>query len=113
MVQEGLVWLYWPPSDHILYTEAELRKLDMSFGNPSARALAEFLRRARPDASELHGQMEEIVKERMSCSRMCQGPRRFKLSIGTEEHRFNNILAVDIVKVDGHNTLVLRQLYQT
>ncbi len=89
------------PSDHILYTEAELRKLHKSVGHTSA----EHLRRARPDESGVHDKLQDTFKECMSCSKTSQRPQRFKLSNGTEEYPFDHILAVDILNVAVHNIL--------
>lgn len=104
-VHNGLLWLRWKPVEHIHYTHDELRKLHIAFGHPSARALEAILRRARPNEPGVRDEIEAIIKNCLTCARHSSVPRRFKLTVGTEEHRFNHIVAIDVVKIDGHNVL--------
>ncbi len=104
-LRKNLLWLKWVPTDQILYTTEELRKLHSSFGHPSARALSEVLKRARPDSPNVRDELEHIVKDCFTCAKYSTKPRRFKLTIGTDEYRFNAIVASDNVYIDGNAIL--------
>lgn len=100
-----LLWLKWKACDQVLYSETELRKLHRASGHASAKALAELLKRARPTDPYVRKALETVVKECLTCSRNSSKPRRFKLTVGTEKYRFNNIVVIDIVHIDSHKVL--------
>ena len=96
----GLLWLRWNPQDQVLFSECELLRLHKSFGHPSVRALSNLLRKARPKAPDVTRQLEEIA-ECDTCAKHATKPRRFKLTVGRKECRFNHVVAIDIMFIDG------------
>ncbi len=92
-LENDLLWHKWNPDDYILYTADDLRKLHRSFGHPFARALAELLRRANPNEPSVRAVLEEIVNKCLVFAKHPRKPHRFKLTIGTEQHRFSHIVA--------------------
>ena len=105
VLENNLLWLKWESTDYTFYTETELRKLHRSFGHPSAKALAELLKRARPTDPYVHDELDAIIRECAVCAKNASIPRRFKLTVGTEDVRFNHIVAVDIVTIEGKQVL--------
>ena len=103
-VENDLLWLRWTP-EYSFYTEQELRKLHRAFGHPSAKRLAELLKRARPDENYVRKELEGIVKECGVCARHSQKPRRFKLTVGTDEYQYNHIVSIDVVDIEGRKIL--------
>ena len=99
----------WSPKDMdtALYTEDELRKLHKHFGHPSVHALHKLLRTANPDecGEDVRKALESISQGCKSCQRNAPATRRFKISIGTGALRFNNIVAVDVMYIDGRPVL--------
>lgn len=99
----------WRSDDisYSMYTEKELRKLHRVFGHPSVRALTNLLRRADPRA--MNPSVVEAVKEITHACTICathaKRPRRFKLTVGTDDLRFNHVIAVDIMFLRGRPTL--------
>lgn len=88
--------------DQALYTEIELQKLHRSFGHPSSTALANLLRKARPE--EMYTSVQHSIKELTEACTTCEyhasRPKRFRLTVGTEELRFNHIVAVDVMYIN-------------
>lgn len=105
----GLLIHKWEPNDFniSLYTEGELRKLHRSFGHPSSSSLAKLLQRARPEQfnADVQKYLEDITKSCVPCQFHSRKPRRFKLAVGTDELRFNHIVAVDVMYIDGEPVL--------
>ncbi len=97
----GLLYYVWNPPDVVLYTETELRKLHRSFGHPSVGALSRMLVRARPEASNVVQELESITKECSTCQKHAVRPRRFKLTVGHDDAKFNHVLAIDIFYING------------
>lgn len=99
----------WQPSDmdYCLYTEAELRTLHRSFGHPSASALYNLLKRARSEEmnSKVRKSIEEISDSCDICSKNSKRPRRFKLTVGTDDLRFNHTVAMDVMHIAGRALL--------
>ncbi len=95
----------WKRGDigYSLYTEAELKKLHKSFGHPSVSALVNVLKRARPNemSSEVQKTISDIVKTCLTCSVHASRPKRFKLTVGTDDLRFNHIVAIDITYISN------------
>ena len=93
----------WEPCDvsHSLYSEQELRKLHRTFGHPSASALIKVLKAARPEqmTPEVRNNVMNIVKSCVTCSTYASKPKRFKITVGTEDLCFNHIVAVDIMYI--------------
>ncbi len=103
--KNNLPWHKWIPNDQILFTAKELRKLHRSFGHPSARALTDLLKLARLNSPRVRDELEKIGKECLACAEQSRKSRRFKLPVGTKEYRFNHIVAIAIVSIDGRNVL--------
>ena len=78
-------------------------KLHRSFGHPSASALYKLLRRAHPDEANQSTRqtLEQIAKECETCLRHASKPRRFKLTVGHNNARFNHVVAVDIMYINN------------
>jgi len=95
----------WSPEDmsYALYTDKELRRLHRVFGHPTVAALKKLLRNANPDeySTDVKESIAEITRSCNTCSRLASKPRRFKLSIGTDDLRFNHVLAIDIMTLAG------------
>ena len=93
----------WRSQDMSFYTEPELKRLHRVFGHPSVTALKHLLRKADPEKfnTEVKEALHAIVKECMICAKHAAKPRRFKLTIGTDDLQFNHILAVDITYING------------
>ena len=105
----ALLWHKWTPTDcnFALYTEPELRKLHRSFGHPAASALSNLLKKARPDEfdASVREALDDITRACDPCQRYSTKPRRFKLAVGTEELRFNHVVAVDVMTIDKRPVL--------
>lgn len=99
----------WKPSDisHSMYTEPELRQLHRSFGHPSVTALTNLLRRARPDevSESVRKQIDDLTKQCIVCAENAGKPRRFKITVGTSDLRFNHTVAVDIMFIQSRAVL--------
>ncbi len=104
-LENDLLWHKRNPDDYILYTTDDLRKVHRSFGHPSARALAELLKRANPSKPCVRAALEEIAKKFLTCAKHARKPNRFKLTIGTEDHRFNHIVSIDVMDLEGKKML--------
>lgn len=100
-----ILWLKWAPNDNLHYTDETLRTLHIRFGHPSERALTKVLKRARAQESSVRNDLEAIARDKTTCAKHSHRPKRFKVTVGTEKHTFNPIVAIDIVKIEGHNVL--------
>ena len=93
----------WTTEDmeYALYTEKELKRLHRVFGHPSVVALQNLLKRANPDefGPELRQALEEISSACGTCATYASKPRRFKITIGIDDLRFNHVLAVDVMYI--------------
>lgn len=90
-----------------LYTESELRKLHRVFGHTSVQALYNLLKRANPDEMEsnVRKTLDKIRRECEVCIQNGSKPRRFKVTIGTDDLRFNHIVAVDVMYINSRPVL--------
>ena len=93
----------WEPNEmsFVLYTEQELRKLHRTFGHPSVSAFMKVLRSARPDemTKEVKDWITDITRSCVTCQTYASKPKRFKITVGTDDLRFNHIVAVDIMYI--------------
>lgn len=105
-VRNGLLWHQWNP-DVANFSEGELKRLHRSFGHPSVSALYKILQRARPDEvdSTTKAEIEKLTQECDPCARHATKPRRFKLTTGAEDGRFNHVVAVDIMYIQSKPVL--------
>lgn len=71
------------------YTESELKKLHYFFGHPPASSLTNLLRWADPTAmsKEVREAVSELTKACIICSENASRPRRFNVTIGTDDLR--------------------------
>jgi hypothetical protein len=91
----------------VLFTTEELEKLHRSFGHPTASALHKLLKRARPEemSKRVFNELEELVRDCTLCSEKQRKPRRFKLTIGNDDLRFNSIVAADVMYINQQPVL--------
>lgn len=89
----------WTPEDmpYVLFTEAEIGRIHRTFGHTSVRSTRELLRRARGEDldSKTRTEIAKISEECKICKRTASAPRRFKLTVGTYDLRFNTEVQVD------------------
>ncbi len=99
----------WGKGDiaYSLYTESELRKLHRVFGHPTVSALFKLLQQARGSEIDksVRETLEEISKSCITCAVNATKPRRFKLTVGTDDLRFNHIVAMDVMYLNGRPVL--------
>lgn len=99
----------WKTEDlsYSLYTETELRKLHRVFGHPSVSALSGLLKGARPEqmTPTVREALEEITQECTTCATYASKPRRFKLTVGSNDLRFNHTVAIDVMYLSGKPVL--------
>lgn len=95
----------WGPSDlsFALYTEDELRRIHKTFGHPSISATERLLKRATGGTLNTQNRraIEQIATSCRICERNRRAPRRFKLTVGMNEMRFNHTVQVDTMFI--HN----------
>ena len=99
--ENDFLYYRWKPDLH-LYTYGELRKLHRSFGHPTVSALQKVLKQARPAemTNEVKQAVQEIVNNCQTCNELASKPKRFRLSIGAENSRFNHVILADIMYID-------------
>ena len=107
--ENGFIIHRWRNTDTLsaLYTEQEIRRLHRSFGHPSAQALYNILKRARPSdiKDTALREITRIAEECSTCKENAGRPRRFRLTVGAEDLRFNHVVAVDVLYVDQRPVL--------
>lgn len=102
----------WEPSDmpFVYYTEGELRTIHRTFGHPAVKATEDLLRRARGE--ELDKETREMIRKISIACDICKKhsatPRRFKLTIGANDLRFNHEVQIDTMFL--HNRPVLHMV---
>ena len=108
VLENGLLFYRWHP-DIALYTYGELLKLHRAFGHPSVSSLYNVLKRARPDEtpSGVRNAIQEIQERCQTCQELGRRPKRFKLTVGNDDSRFNHVVAVDIFYIDNSPVLHL------
>lgn len=90
------------------YTHSELLKLHRQFHHPSTGKLLNVLKRIRPEDVDEGTKivLDDIVKRCKPCQRNpTSKPQTFKVSIGTEDIRFNQEVALDIMYLDKRPVL--------
>lgn len=98
--ENGFLYHRWCP-DSVLFTTSELLKLHRSFGHPSTSALSNILKRARPEEmnKSVRNVIEDITKRCKTCSEFSSRPKRFRLTVGTDELNFNSVVVVDVMYI--------------
>lgn len=71
---------------YVLYTEKQLKCLHRNFGHRSASALYRLLKRA-----------DYIDTNENTLRKYASAPRRFKLTMGSDDLKFNHVVAVDMI----------------
>ena len=101
-LRNGLLWHNWSPAT-AMYSEGELIRLHRSFGHPSVTALYNLLKRATPDDvnKETRDSIKELTKRCRTCAENASKPKRFKITVGTEDGKFNHYVAADIMYIEG------------
>lgn len=107
--ENGFLVHKWSPIDlcFSMYTNKELHRLHKVFGHPSVTALSNLLKRANPSEfnSEAKRVLDEITKSCSICMTNANKPRRFKVTVGTEDLKFNHVIAVDIMYIKSKAVL--------
>jgi len=104
--ENDFLYYRWTP-DIALFTYAELTKLHRSFGHPSVSALHKILRRARPDesAEDVKDAIKHLTERCDTCAEIGKRPKRFRLTVGAEESKFNSIVAADVMYINQRPVL--------
>ena len=95
----------WSVKDmtYILYTEKELRKIHKIFGHPSIESTKKVLKRA--SGSKLDSKTKTLIHDIAKDCRICKfapsRPRSFKLTVGTDDLKFNHNVQVDTMFING------------
>lgn len=86
----------------MMYTENELRRIHRGFGHPSVKTTDSLLHRAASEdmSNEIKIRIRKIHESCRVCKEQASKTRRFKLTIGTEELRFNQRVFVDTMFID-------------
>ncbi len=73
------------------------------FGNPSASAVVNVLRRTRPDemTESMKQKILDISKMCIECSILGNKPKKFNLRVGADDLRFNQIVAVYLMYINS------------
>ena len=89
------------------YTVKQLEKLHRQFAHPSAEKLYNLLKTAGLKAvdASTHKLLEDIAARCEPCQRIRNAPRRFRVTLGQENVRFNADVYVDIMYIDGRPVL--------
>jgi hypothetical protein len=81
-----------------LFTSVKLTRLHRNLGHPSISRMHTILKRARPeDVDGLPEMLKEITENCEICDKSARSPRFFKIAVGTEELRFNKVVAIDVM----------------
>lgn len=94
---------------YALYTENELRRIHRGFGHPSVRATRNLLARSNNGNLNpvLMNQVKKIKADCVTCRTNASAPRRFKLTLGSEEIQFNHRVVVDTMFIQSRPVLHL------
>ena len=95
------------PSVPIHYTRQQLSKLHQSFFHPSVDKLFNLIRRSKPDEADAETRriLEDITSRCDPCQRIQTGPKRFRVSFGSEDTVFNERVLIDIMYLDSDPVL--------
>lgn len=83
------------------YSEDDLQNLQHVFGHQSVSELHNILNRTDPDKRHkiVRNTLEIITNNYQTCMKYGSKPRIFKLTIGTEDLKFNHIVEVDVMYI--------------
>ena len=91
----------------VFYSTRTLRKLHQHFSHPSAEKLFNLLQRAGDKivTAKTLKKLQDISARCDPCQRVKNAPRRFRVTVGHEDTRFNAIIFMDIFYLDGKPVL--------
>lgn len=91
----------------VLYTRAELEKMNLHFFHPSAQKLYNLVKRARPSNvdKDTLSTLDTISKAFATCATLAARGLRFKVSMPDEGLVFNHTLSADLMFLDGRAVL--------
>ena len=89
------------------FAKSQLWKLHKQFFHPSAQKLFNLLKKARPEEAtpETLSVLDDLTKRCDPCQRVQNAPRRFRVSFGAENVRFNERILLDIMYINGNAIL--------
>ena len=87
----------------VLYTTNDLMRIHRNFGHPNVKATHHLLKRANDNILDpkVKEAVTKIASDCKVCLRNSTTPRRFKLTTGTDDFRFNHRVIVDTMYIDG------------
>lgn len=96
----------WAAKDvaYSCYTHIEIRRIHKTLCNPSASAMEGLLSRADNDGiigGDTKESISRVREDLMVCRRDDAAPWRFKISIGTDDLRFNSCGKLDTMFIGG------------
>lgn len=95
----------WSPKDitTALYTEDELRTIHRTFGHPSITTTEKLLKRAQEKSldNETRSNIRRLAEDCSTCKKYAPKPRRFRLTVGTKDMRFNHAVQIDTMFLNG------------
>lgn len=99
----------WSPEDlsYVLYTEWGLRSLHRTFGYSLVRALERLLERSYETNGDTRtlDLLRKITSDCEVCRKLTTAPRRFRLTVGTKDHRCNHYAQLDTMFIQGRAIL--------
>ena len=89
------------------HTESQLHPLHRVFGHPFVSALLNLLSRCHPDKlpKEAKDQLRKLTETCVTFSVNASRPRRFRLTVGTNDIRFKHTVAADIMYIQSSPVL--------
>ena len=95
----------WMPHEqpYVFYTFPELQRIHATFGHPSIKATRNLLKRASGKSTDKKTKLaiKNIAQDCKICAVRSAAPRRFKITIGTADLRFNHEVQVDTMWIMG------------
>lgn len=112
LTMENYLLIYRYTSDNMsysMYTESELRRIHRLFGHPYVQATEKLLRRAAK--KDIDGNIMSTIRKIQDDCKVCKEfaatSRRFKLTVGTEDIRFNHRVYVDTTFINNRPVIHL------
>ncbi len=102
----GRLYIQWP-TDDVLFTKEELRKLHTQFGHPSTDALVSILKKAKPENvdSSVRRTLQDIANRCDPSQTWAPRRERFRVSLPIDNITFNHEIEVDVMFIDGDPVL--------
>lgn len=88
----------------MLCSTTDLQRFHCTLRHTSVKATRNLLKRAEGHSvdKETSKFIREIAEQCKACAKNSSGARRFRLTVGSEESRFNHYVEVDTMCIDGH-----------